>query len=276
MALALTPMTALCGFRPFEEIVENLKSVPELRETLGSEVCMRFMNRMTSEVSGDEKKLLLKDFFHKLITVDKELAREKLICLVNRLQGSDSFLDRVVLDVHKDFPGDSGIFSIYLMNLYYLQPGQAIFLAQNEPHAYLKGSCVECMARSDNVVRAGLTPKLIDVPTLVNMLTYIAGRPKIYEGDLLPGVPYCKFYNPPVSEFSILSYDLEEKQSIGIDSVGPSVLLVTSGSGVVTDHVITYPFGEGASFLIYAGTKVTVTADGGRLQLFQATTGTSP
>ena len=29
------------------------------------------------------------------------------------------------------------------------------------------GDCVECMANSDNVVRAGLTPKLIDTPTLV-------------------------------------------------------------------------------------------------------------
>ena len=28
------------------------------------------------------------------------------------------------------------------------------------------------MAVSDNVVRAGLTPKLIDVPTLVGMLDY--------------------------------------------------------------------------------------------------------
>ena len=37
---------------------------------------------------------------------------------------------------------------------------QAIFLPANEPHAYVSGELVECMATSDNVIRAGLTPKL--------------------------------------------------------------------------------------------------------------------
>lgn len=45
-------------------------------------------------------------------------------------------------------------------------------LAANEPHAYLSGDCIECMATSDNVVRAGLTPKFKDSQTLINMLTY--------------------------------------------------------------------------------------------------------
>ena len=37
---------------------------------------------------------------------------------------------------------------------------QAMYLAANVPHAYLSGEAVECMATSDNVIRAGLTPKL--------------------------------------------------------------------------------------------------------------------
>lgn len=34
---------------------------------------------------------------------------------------------------------------------------------------------LECMSRSDNVVRSGLTPKFKDVETLVTMLTYDYG-----------------------------------------------------------------------------------------------------
>ncbi len=49
---------------------------------------------------------------------------------------------------------------------------QAIYLAANEPHAYLSGELVECMATSDNVVRAGLTPKLRDTEVLCSSLTY--------------------------------------------------------------------------------------------------------
>ena len=42
----------------------------------------------------------------------------------------------------------------------------------DDVHAYISGDVVECMAASDNVVRAGLTPKFKDVTTLVSMLTY--------------------------------------------------------------------------------------------------------
>lgn len=45
-------------------------------------------------------------------------------------------------------------------------------MGPNEPHAYISGDCVEVMALSDNVVRAGLTPKLRDVDTLCRMLHY--------------------------------------------------------------------------------------------------------
>merc|ERR1719203_1934347 len=76
-----------------------------------------------------------------------------------------------------DFPGDVGCFVIYFLNLLVLEPGEAMFLGPNVPHAYLAGDCIECMANSDNVVRAGLTPKLIDVPTLVSMLEYVCTPP---------------------------------------------------------------------------------------------------
>lgn len=66
----------------------------------------------------------------------------------------------LVLKLNNDFPGDVGIFCIYWLNYIVLKPGEAIYLAANEPHAYLSGDCIECMANSDNVVRAGLTPKL--------------------------------------------------------------------------------------------------------------------
>ena len=70
------------------------------------------------------------------------------------------------------YPGDVGCFVIYFVNHVKLEPGEAMFLGPNLIHAYLCGDCVECMACSDNVVRAGLTPKLIDVPTLCSMLEY--------------------------------------------------------------------------------------------------------
>ena len=42
-----------------------------------------------------------------------------------------------------------------------------MFLFAETPHAYLQGVALEVMANSDNVLRAGLTPKYIDIPELV-------------------------------------------------------------------------------------------------------------
>lgn len=59
------------------------------------------------------------------------------------------------------------------------------------------------MACSDNVVRAGLTPKFIDVDTLVSMLTYQCTAPE--EKLFWPCVEdtYTYVYQPPVPDFAV-------------------------------------------------------------------------
>ena len=80
--------------------------------------------------------------------------------------------EQLVLRLEKQYPNDIGVISAFFFNYVKLAPGEALYLDANEPHAYLYGECVECMATSDNVVRAGLTPKYRDVETLCSMLTY--------------------------------------------------------------------------------------------------------
>ena len=52
------------------------------------------------------------------------------------------------------------MFCTILLNVINLKPGEAVFLAANEPHAYISGDCVEVMACSDNVVMHGLHAKI--------------------------------------------------------------------------------------------------------------------
>lgn len=80
--------------------------------------------------------------------------------------------EQLVLLLEKQYPADVGVLAAFFLNHVKLNPGEALFLGANEPHAYLSGECIECMATSDNVVRAGLTPKHRDVQTLCSMLTY--------------------------------------------------------------------------------------------------------
>lgn len=80
--------------------------------------------------------------------------------------------EQLVLQLERQYPADVGVISAFFLNHVNLKPGEALYIGANEPHAYIFGECVECMATSDNVVRAGLTPKHMDVKTLCSMLTY--------------------------------------------------------------------------------------------------------
>lgn len=80
--------------------------------------------------------------------------------------------ETLVLRLEEQYPADVGVIAALFLNRVKLTPGEALFLGPNEPHAYICGECIESMATSDNVVRAGLTPKLRDVQTLCSMLTY--------------------------------------------------------------------------------------------------------
>lgn len=74
------------------------------------------------------------------------------------------------VDVATHHPHDRGVVVSLLLNRLTLQPGEAAFLDAGIIHAHLRGLCVEVMECSDNVVRAGLTSKHVDVPELIQTL----------------------------------------------------------------------------------------------------------
>lgn len=88
-----------------------------------------------------------------------------------------------------------------------LAPGEAMFLYAETPHAYLKGVALEVMANSDNVLRAGLTPKFIDVPELLANLQF---RPQPASGLLTQPEPRGNelFFPIPVEDFAFSLHDL--------------------------------------------------------------------
>jgi mannose-6-phosphate isomerase len=85
-------------------------------------------------------------------------------------------VDDLMVRLNGDFPGDIGVMCPLLLNCVELRPGESFFMGPAEPHAYISGDCIECMAPSDNVIRSGLTPKFKDVDVLCDMLTYSTGK----------------------------------------------------------------------------------------------------
>ena len=103
---------------------------------------------------------------------------------------------------NSDFPNDVGILSLFFLNILRLQPGQAIFLAANESHAYLSEDCIACMSCSDNVIRAGLAPKYKDVNRLIAGLNYVGQPPanKIFQPHRIDD--YLLIFVPHVGDFA--------------------------------------------------------------------------
>lgn len=240
MAVALTPFEAMCGFRPAEEISNYLSSVPELRTLVGEETSSAFEEAVKSnkDNSVEFMKPFIRDVFIKLVTADKQKAKEQIEALVLRLSSSPSksshlVPETLVLRLSQQYPGDVGAFCPFLLNLFTLQPGQALFLGPNLPHAYLSGNCMECMACSDNVVRAGLTPKFVDVDTLCSMLTYECEKPSVLHGEDVNGV---RVYKPPVNAFCLFKYEFKGASKYSVKSVeGDSIAIVMEGSALAVD-----------------------------------------
>lgn len=91
------------------------------------------------------------------------------------------------------------------------------------------------MACSDNVVRAGLTPKFKDIETLCSMLDYAAGPVDRFRMHWRKVDEFCEASAPPVPDFAMARVRLASSRS-GEPYQLPvrasaSVLLVLDGEG---------------------------------------------
>ena len=133
------------------------------------------------------------------------------------------------LRVAADHPGDLGLVALLLMRHEVLQPGQAVFMPAGGLHAYLRGTGIELLANSDNVVRAGLTGKHIDVPELLKLLDPAVSVPVLSPCVLADGV---RWFDTPAPEFRLYLLDLTGS-SVTLPGAGPRILLCTEGACVL-------------------------------------------
>ncbi|KAG8384090.1 hypothetical protein BUALT_Bualt04G0081900 [Buddleja alternifolia] len=272
MALALTEFEALCGFVGLEELKTVVHSVPEIIEVVGSERAKQVL-RLTEEDGDKDMKVVLKSLFTELISVSKDVISEVISKLISRLNIKREVREltdkeELVLRLQKQYPGDIGVIAAFLLNYVKLNPGEALYLGANEPHAYIHGDCVECMATSDNVVRAGLTPKNRDVKTLCSMLTYKQGLPEILCG--VPLNPYTVKYVPPFDEFEVDRCNLPEETSTVFPGVpGPSVFVIMEGEGKMCVASHEEPVAEGDVVFAPANTETKLETVSG-LSLYRA------
>lgn len=149
---------------------------------------------------------------------------------------------------------DAGLLSFYLLNLVYLQAGQGIEQLAQLPHAYLRGQNIEIMARSDNVLRAGLTPKTVAVDELLRVIIAQSITPHI-----LPAAQHSGWHEYPssVDDFSLSVLHCAAGAHDTYHSPAVSIVLALGESQISSaGQTLTLRGGEAA--LLPAGTRIKI------------------
>jgi mannose-6-phosphate isomerase len=251
---ALTELRMLHGFRPMAEITAALLGVPELR--------------------GIECGESLRGLYEWLMTMPQERVDAILAPLVERLErespSDKDTREYWALRAAREFPPatgrfDRGIFSIYLLNLVRLRPGQGTFQPAGVLHAYLEGANVELMADSDNVLRGGLTRKHVDVPELLGTLSFESGAPRVLEPE--PVSASESVYRTPEAGFELSRIVLPPGGLYeGLAAPGPDSLIVLEGTVASAD----LRFARGGILFAPCGSNYTLQAGGEGAVLYRA------
>lgn len=247
LVCALTPFTALKGFRDPREISRRLAALaprslePELAD-------------FREQLDGEG----WRNFFGSLLTLEaarRRLVVAEVVAAANRSVDSDPVLQNLI-DLAKAHPDDIGILAPLFLNRVELEPGEALFLPARELHCYLEGVAIEVMANSDNVLRGGLTEKQVDVSALLAILDFGTGGSKKIVTRTLASREVA--YPAPASEFELTSVVVEEGAPFsGANQGGVEILFCSEGSTSLG------PLGEQAEVPLARGSAVFVPADVG-------------
>ena len=236
---ALTPFKAMNSFRPIEQILSFF-----------SQITIPIFNHELAQLQNNHHPKQLKHFFQFLLNLSPD---QKLQAIHQLLACTRSFNQEPFLTIHtlvKDYPNDIGLFMPLILNVIELKPSQAMFLHAQTPHCYLSGTGFEVMANSDNVLRAGLTHKFIDIDALIANTNFSS----IDASELLinPLINHNKIDFPvPVNDFKfeIIQSDLQlRKEKVN----SPQILFCANGAITLTTkhEVLTLNKGESV-FIAY-------------------------
>jgi mannose-6-phosphate isomerase len=230
IGVALTPVTLLYGFRPHREMSRVFELFPELVSVVGADLCGAIASKSSAHDRG-----FVRDIFSEILRGERDAVSRVVESLESRFAGQHQVPDEIAL-VRRLRPrygaSDVGLLALFVMNIVTVPPGFGVFIGPNIPHAYLDGDLVECMACSDNVIRAGLTPKFTDVEALLQTLSFdVATRPALLSAK--GGTDGFAFFDIPVDDFYLGMID-EGSGSIRCKATSsPSLLFVLGDSAIV-------------------------------------------
>ncbi|WP_440069927.1 mannose-6-phosphate isomerase, class I [Streptosporangium sp. OZ121] len=210
---ALTPFTALAGFRP-----------PREAAALIGALGVAELEPVVAPLAAADASAALRA----LVEWPKD-GRADLVAAVTRAAsaagGPDNELVVRLAGIH---PEDPACLAPLFLRRHELRPGEALFLGAGVLHCYLSGFGVEIMGGSDNVLRAGLTGKPMDVEELLRVTD-----PSV---PALRVEPVGNLYRTPVPEFRLGT--AVPGSGLTLEGGVPRILLCTEGEVETGEHTL--------------------------------------
>jgi mannose-6-phosphate isomerase len=264
---ALTEFHALAGFQDPRRTVEMLRAV----STPG-------LAPYVDLLAGEQNRDGLRALFTTWITLPQPAIDGLLPDLLDECvrhikeHGPFELECRTALELGESYPGDAGVLAALLLNRLVLQPGEAIYLPAGNLHAYLRGTAVEVLANSDNVLRGGLTPKHVDVPELLRVLDFGYGDMAVTTGSS-SGARYVYPTPAPEFELSRLEWTDDSREPVTLPGGTPRILVTIDGSLTVSGGL---KLDRGRSLWIPASDPDVTVTPAGAARAFAATPGQLP
>jgi len=227
LLVALTPFHAMCGFREYSELIQNLKKY--LPDTKLAELDSFIANPNPEN---------LKTLYSALLKLES-IAKDKLLsAYLKNIEkaGPADEQEKLIKDwtikLNKFYPKDTGILSPLFLNIIVLKPMEGLYLPAGVLHSYLQGAGMEIMANSDNVLRGGLTSKHIDIEELLKAVDFTSKT--IEPVKAIKKTETEAIYKTPAEEFALSIIKHASEKTINFEPSGsPEVLFCYEGSFVI-------------------------------------------
>ncbi|MDO5663247.1 MAG: mannose-6-phosphate isomerase, class I [Brachybacterium sp.] len=258
MVLALERFEALCGFR-------TPRRAASIVAGLDTSLTTRLHALLTSHPTAHGMRAAFRTLVAPSLRPTPALVEEVADACRARLDAGDSpspRIDRAVGALQDHFPGDPGVVAALLLNPVTLQPGEAMFVPPGAMHAYLSGLGIEVMAASDNVLRAGLTPKRVDADEVLQCVSVQAAPPLRVAPERLTDATVA--YYAPIDDFELTVTTLKDPPGQfhprrTIPGTGPRILLAVEGDMLLES--------DAGRRRLDAGRALFVPADAGHVRL---------
>ncbi|MFW0155909.1 mannose-6-phosphate isomerase, class I [Rothia sp. P6271] len=250
--IALSDMTILTGVRPVEEL-QHIAQVFDLQWLLP-----------LLTAPND------KEFLAAILRMDTADAKRHLEVTLSHtaqwLEQNPTVVEGVLYDVaqlmqllQQKHPADIGALVAMVMNLLHLHPGDSAYTPDGQVHAYVSGTAIELMNPSDNVMRAGLTPKHIDVEELIRILAVQQDAPVVQRAQ--PDDDALGVFSMWDPRLSVTRVKLSQGQSVSYTFKGAAAVIGTSGELTISTPNVQLTLGATES-LLHAGSDTPTTMSG--------------